>query len=72
MSQAAISIPTMKVKLMAGQRPKRNVVFIGGGAATGALIGAIAGGGKGAGIGAVSARAWESLERCFRKVTKRW
>lgn len=31
---------------------KRNVVFIGGGAATGALIGAIAGGGKGAGIGA--------------------
>ena len=31
----------------------RNVVFIGGGAATGALIGAIAGGGKGAGIGAL-------------------
>ena len=31
---------------------KRNIVFIGGGAATGALIGAIAGGGKGAGIGA--------------------
>jgi hypothetical protein len=31
---------------------KRNLVFIGGGAATGALIGAIAGGGKGAGIGA--------------------
>ncbi|MFN2453653.1 MAG: hypothetical protein ABR577_05485 [Pyrinomonadaceae bacterium] len=31
---------------------KRNVVFIGGGAATGATIGAIAGGGKGAGIGA--------------------
>lgn len=31
---------------------KRNVVFVGGGAATGALIGAIAGGGKGAGIGA--------------------
>ncbi|HLN99621.1 MAG TPA: hypothetical protein VK208_14265 [Pyrinomonadaceae bacterium] len=30
---------------------KRNVVFIGGGAATGAVIGAIAGGGKGAGIG---------------------
>lgn len=30
----------------------RNVVFIGGGAATGALIGAIAGGGKGAGVGA--------------------
>jgi hypothetical protein len=32
---------------------KRNMVFIGGGAATGALIGAIAGGGKGAGIGAI-------------------
>lgn len=32
---------------------KRNAVFVGGGAATGALIGAIAGGGKGAGIGAV-------------------
>lgn len=31
---------------------KRNVVFVGGGAAAGALIGAIAGGGKGAGIGA--------------------
>lgn len=32
---------------------KRNVVFIGGGAAAGALIGAIASGGKGAGIGAL-------------------
>jgi hypothetical protein len=32
---------------------RRNAVFIGGGAATGALIGAIAGGGKGAGIGAI-------------------
>jgi hypothetical protein len=32
---------------------KRNVVFIGGGAAAGALIGAIASGGKGAGIGAI-------------------
>jgi hypothetical protein len=32
---------------------KRNVVFIGGGAAAGAIIGAIAGGGKGAGIGAI-------------------
>lgn len=31
---------------------KRNIVFIGGGAATGALIGAIAGGGSGAGVGA--------------------
>lgn len=35
-----------------GQR-KRDAVFIGGGAATGALIGAIAGGGKGAAIGAI-------------------
>jgi hypothetical protein len=32
---------------------KRNAVFIGGGAATGAIIGAIAGGGKGAGIGLI-------------------
>ncbi|MCS6885813.1 MAG: peptidoglycan-binding protein [Acidobacteriota bacterium] len=32
---------------------RRNVIFIGGGAAGGAAIGAIAGGGKGAGIGAV-------------------
>jgi type IV secretion system protein VirB10 len=35
-----------------GSSKKRNVVFIGGGAAGGAIIGAIAGGGKGAGIGA--------------------
>ncbi len=35
-----------------GQR-KRDAVFIGGGAATGAIIGAIAGGGKGAAIGAI-------------------
>jgi hypothetical protein len=32
---------------------RRDAVFIGGGAATGALIGAIAGGGKGAAIGAI-------------------
>ena len=32
---------------------KRDAVFIGGGAATGAVIGAIAGGGKGAAIGAI-------------------
>jgi hypothetical protein len=32
---------------------KRDAVFIGGGAATGAIIGAIAGGGKGAGLGAI-------------------
>jgi hypothetical protein len=35
-----------------GQR-KRDAAFIGGGAATGAIIGAIAGGGKGAAIGAI-------------------
>lgn len=38
--------------VIGGSSTKRNVVFIGGGAAAGALIGAIAGGGKGAGIGA--------------------
>jgi hypothetical protein len=36
-----------------GSNQKRDAVFIGGGAATGALIGAIAGGGKGAAIGAI-------------------
>lgn len=36
-----------------GSNSKRDAVFIGGGAATGAIIGAIAGGGKGAAIGAI-------------------
>lgn len=36
-----------------GSNRKRDAVFIGGGAATGAIIGAIAGGGKGAAIGAI-------------------
>lgn len=39
-------------RLKGGSSKKRNIFFIGGGAAGGALIGAIAGGGKGAGIGA--------------------
>lgn len=39
-------------RVSGGSSTKRNVVFIGGGAAGGAAIGAIAGGGKGAGIGA--------------------
>ncbi len=37
-----------------GSKTKRNTVFIGGGAAAGAVIGAIAGGGKGAAIGALA------------------
>ncbi len=36
-----------------GSNQKRDAVFIGGGAATGGIIGAIAGGGKGAAIGAI-------------------
>ncbi len=51
---------------------KRNVVFIGGGAATGALIGAIAGGGKGAGIGALSVVVWAQPAQCSRKDMRRW
>ena len=49
-----------------GQR-KRDVVFIGGGAATGALIGAIAGGGKGAGIGAIIGGALGTGARVYEK-----
>jgi hypothetical protein len=46
---------------------KRNVVFIGGGAAAGALIGAIAGGGKGAGIGAIVGGGLGSAGAVFSK-----
>jgi hypothetical protein len=46
---------------------KRNAVFIGGGAATGALIGAIAGGGKGAGIGAIIGGALGTGARVYEK-----
>lgn len=37
----------------AGKMKNRHLIFIGGGAGGGALIGALAGGGKGAGIGAI-------------------
>jgi hypothetical protein len=43
------------------------MVFIGGGAATGALIGAIAGGGKGAGIGALIGGALGTGARVYEK-----
>jgi hypothetical protein len=46
---------------------KRDVVFIGGGAATGALIGAIAGGGKGAAIGAILGGALGTGARVYEK-----
>ncbi|HEX8633088.1 MAG TPA: hypothetical protein VF703_02940 [Pyrinomonadaceae bacterium] len=46
---------------------KRDIVFIGGGAATGAIIGAIAGGGKGAGIGALIGGALGTGGRVYEK-----
>ncbi|MDQ3134561.1 MAG: hypothetical protein M3Q76_07115 [Acidobacteriota bacterium] len=46
---------------------KRDAVFIGGGAATGAIIGAIAGGGKGAGIGAILGGGLGTVGRVFEK-----
>jgi len=46
---------------------KRDVVFIGGGAATGALIGAIAGGGRGAGIGAIIGGGLGTVGRVIEK-----
>jgi hypothetical protein len=46
---------------------KRDAVFIGGGAATGALIGAIAGGGKGAAIGAILGGAAGTGARVYEK-----
>ncbi len=50
-----------------GSNRKRDAVFIGGGAATGAIIGAIAGGGKGAGIGAIIGGALGTGARVFEK-----
>ena len=46
---------------------KRNAVFIGGGAASGALIGAIAGGGKGAALGAIIGGALGTGARVYEK-----
>ena len=46
---------------------KRDVVFIGGGAATGAIIGAIAGGGKGAAIGGILGGALGTGARVLEK-----
>jgi hypothetical protein len=46
---------------------KRDAIFIGGGAATGAIIGAIAGGGKGAGIGAILGGALGTGGRVYEK-----
>jgi len=46
---------------------KRDAVFIGGGAATGAIIGAIAGGGKGAAIGAILGGALGTGARVYEK-----
>lgn len=46
---------------------KRNAIFIGGGAAGGALIGAIAGGGKGAAIGAILGGALGTGARVYEK-----
>jgi hypothetical protein len=50
-----------------GSNTKRDVVFIGGGAATGAIIGAIAGGGKGAAIGGILGGALGTGARVLEK-----
>lgn len=54
-------IMSQEGRVQGGSTTKRDVVFIGGGAGTGAVIGAIAGGGKGAGIGAIAGGALGAL-----------
>lgn len=49
----AVPVETNSVYVSGGSYKKRNLAFIGGGAAGGALIGALAGGGKGAAIGSI-------------------
>ncbi len=49
----AVPVETNSVYVSGGSYKKRNLAFIGGGAAGGALIGALAGGGKGAAIGSL-------------------
>jgi len=50
-----------------GSNRKRDAVFVGGGAATGAIIGAIAGGGKGAAIGALLGGGLGTAGRVYEK-----
>lgn len=50
-----------------GSNRKRDAVFIGGGAAAGAIIGAIAGGGKGAAIGTILGGAMGTGARVYEK-----
>jgi len=52
MSVEAISLSTSSYHIEGKSHAKSNTTKIGGGAAAGAIIGAIAGGGKGAAIGA--------------------
>jgi hypothetical protein len=49
----SIPLETNSVSVTGGSYKKRNLAFIGGGAAGGALIGGLAGGGKGAAIGSL-------------------
>jgi hypothetical protein len=49
----SIPLETNSVSVTGGSYKKRNLAFVGGGAAGGALIGGLAGGGKGAAIGSL-------------------